>query len=342
MIASPRERTPGAGGLAPAFAAARTRLGLIALLFVLAAVGWLWTADEMQGMDDGPWTELGTFAWFAGVWVVMMAAMMFPSLAPTVALYSRMTKVALRFHRSFSRRLPRCVDERRSACLRGCERWRTHLRRSARVGSRRSLGCRRDAVVAAVYELTPLKDICLGKCRSPLGFLLGAWRSGRTGASSRWDEAPRRQGGAAGHLATHGPLNRPFRDDERRLFAALSQHLVRAVVALQRRLYHMAIANESALTSLEGLRQGFLLVDAAAARPLYANRVARRLLDASDGLQLEAGALFRLRCRRRPCIARSHWVMQRRYYHGFRWRILHPGVRPGGCRSVFWLRPSDG
>ena len=46
----------------------------------------------MQGMDDGPWTALGTLAWFVGVWVVMMAAMMFPSLAPTVALYSRMTK----------------------------------------------------------------------------------------------------------------------------------------------------------------------------------------------------------------------------------------------------------
>jgi predicted metal-binding membrane protein len=37
-------------------------------------------------------------------------------------------------------------------------------------------------LVAAVYELTPLKDVCLGKCRSPLGFLLGAWRSGRAGA----------------------------------------------------------------------------------------------------------------------------------------------------------------
>jgi predicted metal-binding membrane protein len=36
--------------------------------------------------------------------------------------------------------------------------------------------------VAAVYELTPLKDVCLGKCRSPLGFLLGAWREGRSGA----------------------------------------------------------------------------------------------------------------------------------------------------------------
>jgi predicted metal-binding membrane protein len=37
-------------------------------------------------------------------------------------------------------------------------------------------------LVAAVYELTPLKDICLGKCRSPLGFLLGSWRDGPAGS----------------------------------------------------------------------------------------------------------------------------------------------------------------
>jgi predicted metal-binding membrane protein len=37
-------------------------------------------------------------------------------------------------------------------------------------------------LVAAAYELTPLKDVCLGKCRSPLGFLLGSWRDGRAGA----------------------------------------------------------------------------------------------------------------------------------------------------------------
>ena len=92
MITSAEEHSPGVAGLAPAFAAARARLGLIALLFGLAAVGWWWTVDQMRGMDDGPWTGLGTFSWFAGVWVVMMAAMMFPSLAPTVAFYSRMTK----------------------------------------------------------------------------------------------------------------------------------------------------------------------------------------------------------------------------------------------------------
>ena len=45
-------------------------------------------------MDGGPGTDLGALGWFLGVWVVMMAAMMFPSLAPTAALYARMTRRA--------------------------------------------------------------------------------------------------------------------------------------------------------------------------------------------------------------------------------------------------------
>lgn len=36
--------------------------------------------------------------------------------------------------------------------------------------------------MATAYELTPLKEACLGKCRSPLGFLLGCWRDGFSGA----------------------------------------------------------------------------------------------------------------------------------------------------------------
>ena len=83
---------PAREGFGPAWSAVRARVGLVALLFVLAAAGWWWTADQMRGMDEGPWTGLGSFGWFLGVWVVMMAAMMFPSVAPTVALYSHMTK----------------------------------------------------------------------------------------------------------------------------------------------------------------------------------------------------------------------------------------------------------
>src|SRR5690349_14259598 len=92
MTAAARDGFPVGAGVGPAFAAARARLGIVALLFALAAVGWWSTVDRMRGMDDGPWTALGTAGWFVAVWTVMMAAMMFPSIAPTAALYSRMTR----------------------------------------------------------------------------------------------------------------------------------------------------------------------------------------------------------------------------------------------------------
>jgi predicted metal-binding membrane protein len=36
--------------------------------------------------------------------------------------------------------------------------------------------------LAGLYQLTPLKDVCLRHCRSPLHFLLHDWREGRLGA----------------------------------------------------------------------------------------------------------------------------------------------------------------
>jgi predicted metal-binding membrane protein len=169
-------------GLRPAFAAVRVRLGLVLALFVLAALGWWWIVGQMRGMDDGPWTALGTFGWFLAVWVVMMAAMMFPSVAPTVALYARMTKP----------RLPLAPAAFTTGYLltwaaAGVAAWIIALGASLLAGDvlawdnagRTLAGA--TVIVAAVYELTPLKDVCLGKCRSPLGFLLGSWRDGLVG-----------------------------------------------------------------------------------------------------------------------------------------------------------------
>ena len=46
-------------GLRPAFAAARTQLGLVVVLFALAGIGWWWTLHEMRGMDGGPARVVG-------------------------------------------------------------------------------------------------------------------------------------------------------------------------------------------------------------------------------------------------------------------------------------------
>ena len=37
-------------------------------------------------------------------------------------------------------------------------------------------------VLAGVYQLTPLKEVCLRHCRTPLSFLMHHWRDGRGGA----------------------------------------------------------------------------------------------------------------------------------------------------------------
>jgi predicted metal-binding membrane protein len=121
--------------------------------------------------------------WFVGVWVVMMAAMMFPSVAPTVALYSKLTR-----SRSLTAPLVftsgyllvwSAVGVLAFALAVAGGRLAGDVLAWDR-GGRWVAGV--TLLVAAVYELTPLKDVCLGKCRTPLGFLLGSWRDGLSGS----------------------------------------------------------------------------------------------------------------------------------------------------------------
>jgi predicted metal-binding membrane protein len=159
------------------------RLGLVVVLFALAGLAWWSTADRMAGMDAGPGTDLGALGWFLGVWVVMMAAMMFPSMAPTAALYARMTRSRgldqpLLFAGAYllvwgaAGLLAYGSFELGRSLFGGALAWHT--------GGRWAAGG--VLALTAVYEVTPLKDTCLAKCRSPLGFLLGNWRDGRRGA----------------------------------------------------------------------------------------------------------------------------------------------------------------
>ena len=136
----------------------------------------------MQGMDGGPWTSLGTLGWFLGVWVVMMAAMMLPSLAPTVALYACLTHAPRLRPWLFAGGYlltwaaaglgAYALGVTATTILGDALAWRSAGRGFAGA----------VLIVAGIYELTSLKDVCLGKCRRPFLVLLGSWRDGGSGA----------------------------------------------------------------------------------------------------------------------------------------------------------------
>jgi predicted metal-binding membrane protein len=108
---------------------------------------------------------------------------MFPSVAPTVALYSRMTKAR-------SSLLPLLFTAGYLLAWLGAGAVAFTARAAIDAASPDALAWNRTGrwvagamlVLAAVYQLTPLKDVCLGKCRSPLGALLGTWRDGHSGS----------------------------------------------------------------------------------------------------------------------------------------------------------------
>ena len=50
----------------------------------LAAASWVVAVWQMTGMDMGAATELGSFGFFAALWVSMMVAMMLPGAAPAI------------------------------------------------------------------------------------------------------------------------------------------------------------------------------------------------------------------------------------------------------------------
>jgi predicted metal-binding membrane protein len=165
-------------------AAARARLGLVTVLVALAAAAWWSTVRSMDGMAASPGTQLGALGWFVGVWIVMMAAMMLPAVSPTVALYARMTR-----ERGPARPLAFAIGYlvvwgAAGVAAYGIFAVGRHVLGAALAwheGGRWLAGGLLGA--AALYELTPLKNVCLGKCRSPFGFLMGAWRDGVRGGA---------------------------------------------------------------------------------------------------------------------------------------------------------------
>jgi predicted metal-binding membrane protein len=117
----------------------------------LAAAFWVLVVWQMNGMDMGVATRLGSFAFFVALWVSMMAAMMLPGAAPAVLRHAHASGRV--------RAVPLFVG--------------SYLAVWALVGvavyalyrPHRTLAAGVVAIAAGVYELTPLKQRFRRRCR---------------------------------------------------------------------------------------------------------------------------------------------------------------------------------
>ena len=72
------------------------RPGVVTGLLGVTLAAWVIVVARMRGMDAGPGTDLGSFGWYLGIWVTMMAAMMLPSATPMVLLFSKVSEQSSR------------------------------------------------------------------------------------------------------------------------------------------------------------------------------------------------------------------------------------------------------
>ncbi|MGX9902080.1 DUF2182 domain-containing protein [Arthrobacter sp. SA17] len=164
--------------------------GLIAVLLILAAASWVFTSLQMSGMDMGTWTDPGPLGLFVITWVVMLAAMMFPSVAPMVVSYSRIHS----HRRKTGRYAPRGSTPVFVAgylitwTVFGLVAYLLYASVATLVpgifapdqgGRYLAAGV---ILLAAAYQLTPAKNVALMKCRSPMDFILHRMRHGYGGA----------------------------------------------------------------------------------------------------------------------------------------------------------------
>jgi predicted metal-binding membrane protein len=135
-------------------------------------------------MDDWSWDSFSTFLL---AWAVMMAAMMFPAVAPLLLLYRSMAGGGSRGQALVWLLALGYLLVWAGA---GAITWAL-VQAGIEIGNRLGAGERETIapvalgatlIVAGIYQITPLKRTCLRQCQSPVGFLMGHWRSGMAGA----------------------------------------------------------------------------------------------------------------------------------------------------------------
>lgn len=182
----------------------RDRLVVVAALVLVLALAWGWllagagmemsalAMTGMAGMDGwlmepAIWTP-AYFVLIFAMWWVMMVAMMLPSAAPMLLLFARVNR---KDKAAGAPWLPTALFAAGYllvwggfSALASALQWSlesSRLLSPMLETTNRWLGSG-ILIAAGLWQLTPLKTVCLRHCRSPLGFLIGSWSQGRLGA----------------------------------------------------------------------------------------------------------------------------------------------------------------
>jgi len=175
---------------AQAYPLATPRNVILAVLLALAAAAWavlIWQSQTMDDEDMGLTMGMGA-PLFIAIWAAMMVAIMFPTAAPMVLTFARVQANRRAQARPF---VPTWLFTGSYIVLWSATGVLAYL--AAAFGDSlaedsmwlmNNAGRIGGAVIAlaGVYQLSPLKSTCLGKCRSPMAFILGSWRDGSAGA----------------------------------------------------------------------------------------------------------------------------------------------------------------
>jgi predicted metal-binding membrane protein len=165
----------------------------------LTVLAWLYLVGHARGMAIGgegmagmgprlaPWTA-ADFVLTAAMWIVMMVGMMLPAAAPVILLFVAVNR---KRREAGGVAVPTGVFVLGYLAVWGgfsvgatLAQWGLHRATllSPAMATTSPLVGGALLVAAGVYQLTPLKEVCLAHCRSPLGFLMTEWRDGVAGA----------------------------------------------------------------------------------------------------------------------------------------------------------------
>jgi predicted metal-binding membrane protein len=159
----------------------RERIVLWGGIVILTALAWIYLI--IMPMGAASWLFDATLMFL--MWAVMMVAMMLPSAAPMLSMYARIASA-----REGSRAYHVWMFAAGYFVIwTGFSLAATLLQYALQNVAIVSNGMRTGPIAggiiltaAGVYQLSPLKNVCLAQCRAPIGFFMTNWRDGAAGA----------------------------------------------------------------------------------------------------------------------------------------------------------------